>query len=294
MFKLNIFAIVLFLISSCTSVYNYQVFKTESPELNLKSNLLVYEDTNCTITYDLWSESGNPSFLFYNKTNQNILIDLSDCFFILNGISYDYYQNRSYSYSSSSTVSNSSGTSRTYTNSGSNSSGKTTIQPTYIGNSSINSNSNSSTHSYSTAITNGSTAANTKGYSISFEEQKIITIPSNSGKVISEFQIAPYRYRHCDLHKNPNNRNGIDSIGFSKENSPFVFSNNITYQIDTLSDSKRIIKNNFYVKSILNLKEENFYYTDYQTGCDGKKSMYQSTFFKYFSPGSFYISYPLD
>ena len=291
--KIALYTSFFLLLTSCTSVYNYQVYRTEGPNLNLNNNLLVFEDSVCSISYNLWSENGNPTFLFYNKTDQLISIDLTECFFVMNGISYDYFQNRTYTYSSETASSSSIGLSTTKSKSATNA----TILATSASSNSekivTNSNGNATTNSNSTSQLSGASTTNSRGYSVSYSEQNLIKIPSKTGKIISEFSIVSSRFKHCELQKNPKNNVQIDSLQFTLDNSPFVFSNNITYQIETLSNSKKTVQNSFYVSSILNMLEEQFYYMDYEYGCAGK-STFKSRFLKYNSPKNFYLTYPID
>ncbi len=293
MSKITVIFFLLIIVSSCAPpLYNYQLFVSESPDMVEKNNVLIFEDSNCTISYDLWSENGNPSFLFYNKTNQEISIDLSECFFIVNGISYDYFQNRTYSYSSSSTISNSNGYSNTSTNSGIKSTSSSTIRPEIYNYQKVNSNSTSFSQSNSVSRINTETTANSRGYTITYNEQKIINIPSNSGKVISEFNIVPKRYINCDLLRIPESKNGIDSLVFSKDNSPYAFRNSITYK--TENEEKITVVNNFFVNKIMNINNSKFFYYDYKIGCDGQKPLYKTKFVKYYSPKNFFIRYSID
>lgn len=89
-------AVFSLMLSSCTTTY-YQVYRTV-PSSNVKqdSNVLVYEDENCRISYDFWEQGGNAGFIFYNKTNENLYVNLGGTFFIRNGVAYDYYKNRVY------------------------------------------------------------------------------------------------------------------------------------------------------------------------------------------------------
>jgi hypothetical protein len=72
----------------------------------LKDNLLVYEDQNCRVSYNLWEEGGNIGFRFYNKTNENIYLNLEESFYVLNGMAYNYFKNRTYTNSTSSGAAN--------------------------------------------------------------------------------------------------------------------------------------------------------------------------------------------
>jgi hypothetical protein len=293
MTKLSLFACLLFLITSCTSIYNYQVYKTESSNLKLNKDLLVFEDSVCKVSYNLWSENGNATFLFYNKTDQIITIDLTECFFVMNGISYDYFQDRTYTYSAGSSNTLNSGIGSINSTEESTSAKSSITSPTFLGNISTTSKGKVSTHTYSTARLSGASTTNSRGYSISYSEQNTIKIPGKTSKIISEFSVVSSRFKHCDLLKNPSGKSKIDSLKFTSETSPFVFLNNISYHIDTITNSKKIVQNNFYVSTILNMGEDQFYYMDYEEGC-GRRASIKSQFFKYNSPRNFYLSYPIN
>ena len=86
--------IIVVLLSSCATTF-YQVYKTTATnKMANKDNQLVYEDENCKVSYNLWGEGGNIGFRFFNKTDKNISLNLEESFFILNGISYNYYRSR--------------------------------------------------------------------------------------------------------------------------------------------------------------------------------------------------------
>ena len=68
-----IIALISILFSSCTVKSYYQVYKaTPTNNLVTQDKLLVYEDENCKVSYDLWVDGGDIGFEFYNKTDQNI------------------------------------------------------------------------------------------------------------------------------------------------------------------------------------------------------------------------------
>lgn len=85
----------MFFMSSCSSTLFYQVYKTSSSlQVSEEEDNLYYEDENCIVSYNLWSEEGNAGFQFYNKTEETIYLNLAKSFFVLNGIAYDYFKNR--------------------------------------------------------------------------------------------------------------------------------------------------------------------------------------------------------
>ena len=70
---------------------------------------MAYDDENCSIVYNMWGYHGDAGFIIKNKTKQMMFVDLSKCFMVNNGLTYDYFQNRASSSSSSSTKSTSTG-----------------------------------------------------------------------------------------------------------------------------------------------------------------------------------------
>ena len=61
--KILLIALILVLFTSCMKSSYFQVYKTAtSDKLVLKENLLVYEDENCKVSYNLWNEGGNIGF----------------------------------------------------------------------------------------------------------------------------------------------------------------------------------------------------------------------------------------
>ena len=95
---ISVSTILLFLLASCTPQYYYQVYEVKSEDVIQDGNVLFYENSDCRITYNLWSEGGNLNFLIYNKTNDNLFVIMPQSFFILNGVANDYYSESSYSY----------------------------------------------------------------------------------------------------------------------------------------------------------------------------------------------------
>jgi hypothetical protein len=287
------FLSISFALTSCVQLYNYQVYKTESSDvkLNKEKDLMVYEDSNCTITYNLWSENGNPSFLFHNKTNQGITVDKGASFFIMNGIAYDYFKNRVYTYSSTSANSLTVGSATSSGSANSTSNGLSNTNSVASGDLRSKAVVSTTGTSQSTMRINNSTTSNSKGYAVTYNEQQYIHIPAQSGKMISEYNISPVRFKHCDLQKNPADKSGLDSVVFTLENSPFVFSNIISYSLDSDTINVQKVVNKFFVQTILNMKENVFYYEDYEIGCEGKKSFNKVKFYKYLSPFNFYIRY---
>lgn len=182
---------VLLLLTSCAAPNYYQVYKSTAEEGILSKDYISFEDKNCIIHYNLWEEGGNPGFYIYNKTETDIILDLTKSFFVLNNVSHEYFQNRTFSQS------NSSGTSY-----------------------------NGRAYFYSSPLN----TTNTIGRSTSYAEKPAITIPSKTMTSISEFQISDSRYINCELPRFPS-RKTIKTVTFDRMTSPFIFRNLVTYII---------------------------------------------------------------
>lgn len=248
------FSLVLVVIlTSCAVPNYYQLYKTNFEGGKIDNNKIVFEDNNCRISYNFWNSGGDVGFSIYNKTDTDITINLTKTFFVLNGVAYEYFQNRVYSNSSSIATSLSS----------------------Y----------RFSNYRYSNQ-TSSSSAALSSSYGTAFNEKPELTIPPKTLISISEFTVVESRYVNCGLTKFPTRRD-IKTISFDKKNSPFVFYNLITYS--SKSDTIRL-ENNFYVSEITNLPESEVF-TDVDTSICGRKIFPPTKAFKNETADRFYIKY---
>jgi hypothetical protein len=279
--KLSFLLSIVFILTSCSSMIYYQVYKTDSSDVKKTKNNLYFEDENCKITYNIWEENGNIGFIFTNKTESDIYLNIEDCYFILNGLSFNYFQNRVFTNSSSTASSSTYGlwTNKTVT------SGKSLTGLNLFNLLQTNSTSNS----ISQTAQIGTVTSLSKGYSTSYQEQKTICIPFKSSKIIQEFNINDTRYGSCDLIIFPEKKD-IKTISFNHDNSPFIFSNRISYYIRNDNKTTKNIINEFWVTEITNLPYKEMIYKDHETIC-GKKSQTLVDFFRDPSPDKFYIKY---
>lgn len=271
--KLYYMLIVLgiYLLESCSSTYHFvQVFKVDAIDkdapISEYNGGLLYEDDNCGIYYSFWSEGGDASFEFHNKTNKIIYIDLRKTFFIRNGLAKDYYKERAWTNTKSELLS--SQTTETKAVSSSVSNGYLAgISASYIGNfgvkpiTSYDPISSSVTVSANKQISYGAlySTAHTSSYglgnsrSLSINEQPIIAIPPQSSKIIAEYSINENLFVDCDLDRFPSDKT---SMNFSVETSPLLFENYITYNFGDNTDDI-VVRNEFYVSSVTNYTEPN-------------------------------------
>ncbi len=261
------------LAASCSSSY-YQICKTQSDNVTLKEEGMVYEDSNCKITYNLWCEGGNAGFMLQNKTDQALYLDLAESFYVKNGIAYDYFLNREFSHSAT----NATSVSNSATIQGGIQNGRNAqIYTTSFGN--------------IFAKTIGLTASNKKSASlsnsISYREKAIIVIPSGTSKYVTEYAINKEIYRDCDYLLFPNKKQ-TRSMTFNQSNSPVRFSNTVAYRIGEKGSVQRI-NNNFYVDAIENISGKLELKKNKGKDCNGKKI--KGSYMKDCSTNSFYIGY---
>lgn len=262
-------AMIAVLLTSCVTTSFYQVYTTvPSDKSIIKDNYLVYEDENCKVSYNFWSEGGNIGFHFYNKTDNDIYLNLNKCYFVLNGVAYDYFKNRVYTHSTSSGAT----TSRSATTS------KSVTGINYLDLLQTN-------RIQATSIAGLVTSSE---YSISYNEEKVVCIPSKTSKIITEYSINDNLYRDCDLFKYPTKKQ-VKSKSFSKSDSPIVFSNIITYTVEQ-SEKQVRFENEFYVSEISNYPESEMFNSKYDEFC-GQISATMTRYYKNVSPDKFYIKY---
>jgi hypothetical protein len=254
---LTIFTISLsvLLLASCTvsTNYYYQLYDIDTDQECVRdSTKLIFEDDNCKIIYNFWSQGGNPGFLFFNKTNTPIYLNKEETFFIFNDIANDYYQNRIYTSSTSTITSSSLVTGSTKYVSGLNNLG---LKQTNSGSSS-----------------NSLGLSSNTGYSVSFQEPKTICIPPLSAKVFEEYSILKTPHRDCELFRFPE-ENELSSKEYTAQTSPIRFSNVITYKLG--KDGQVInLNNNFYISRIENIPEKGMMKFTHPSHCDEKRTSY--------------------
>lgn len=255
------------LLSSCATTTFYQVYDVKPTDKSInKSDKLFFEDENCKITYNLWSNGGNIGFNFNNKTDQKIYVNLNESNFILNGFAYDYYKNRTF------TTSESKSASASKTSTGS------------VAVTGINVYNNIQTNKVKSS--SSANISSSVGYAVTIKEDSIICVPAKTTKRISEYSINNTLIRNCDLYRYPKRKN-IKTKSYSIEESPIVFSNLITYEIKR---KKVTVENEFYVSEITNYPYKEFFEYKYEKYC-GEKSMSKTKYYKFYDTDKFYIKY---
>lgn len=225
--------------SRCTVTNYYQLF-TAQPENGVKNTANIsFEDDNLLISYNLWGIGGDFSFSVYNKSQEDVVVQMDKSFFVLNGYAYDYFKNRVYTQKTNSVPLNPANISITFSD-----------------------------------------------YSISYSERPDVVIPPLTKKYFSEYTINNNYYENCDLPKFPRAKKN-KSISFTKDNSPFVFYNLITYVHNGIS--KRF-ENHFFVSEIINLPQNAMIKLEEVRYCNKKTGQVKQVFI-HASPDKFFVPY---
>jgi len=198
------------LLSSCATNEFYQIYKTKPVSSASQGNM--YENAECRISYDFWGKGGDAGFTIYNKTSEPLTVNMDKSFYIVNGNAYDYYQARTFTNATSET--------------------KAAYASTYL-----------------YKLNMASSSAVSSGHSTAYVERPEVTIPAKSSKSFREYKINLLYFAHCDLAKFPKKRQ-IKSVHFASSDSPFTFSNSITYQVN---GKMMTTVHDFYVHEITNL-----------------------------------------
>ncbi len=246
--KLLLLSCIIVAFTSCSSSY-YQIYNTQSSNVNLINDELCYEDANCKISYNFWTEGGSAGFMIENKTAETLYVDLNECYFIKNGMAYDYFLNRTFTQGSSKSASVSNMVSL---------SGNANLSSPFNPTQSVITSAGSFLLN-SLGVAKSSKNSVSSSQSVSIEEKEIISIPANSSKIITEYSINYNLYRSCDQKLFPSKKQ-VKALSFTPNNSPLTFSNIITYKVGE-NGNYESVENGFYVSDITNISSKNELWT---------------------------------
>lgn len=254
-----------FLTSCSEQIYKfvqvYEVSPVKESTVSVTDGGLIFENSDCALFYKFWSNGGNAGFEFYNKTDQLLYVDLAKSFFIENGIAYNYFLNREWEIGKTSSVqvgqNNTIGFSSSQTRTSAAQKyylGDMGVAPTTLSNPMASSMSNSISASSSYFFGNQQSVAynSSTTNTVSYKEEKILTIPPHSSKIISEYNITDRVFRSCDIESYPSTS---ATISYSEQSTPLTFSNIITYNKGEGTNDV-VIENGFYISSITNFAEQ--------------------------------------
>lgn len=271
--KVALFAAIALSVSSCKSYY-YQVYDVSSNNLKLQENSLVYENEDCKVLYNLWSNNGKLKFAIINKTDKDIFVNMGQSFYVVNGQAVDYYQGRTYttqSFNESTYVST--------TASGSGSADGFWGKDVYFEDAQAFA--KAKTFKFVKAVAN----------SVTTKEKEIVCIPAKCYKIFNYYSVNPDRVITCERSKDyPSGNYPVGS--YTQANTPMSFKNRIAYGFTKNDVADKHIDNDFWISGITNYSQdaatEN--YKD-KKECYGIKSSEKGKRFKIGTPSKFYKLY---
>ncbi len=257
------------LLQGCSSYYYCQLYEVDT-DVEKKENALVYSDENCDIIYNLWANSGSMDFIFTNKTDKDILIDLTRSFFIQNGIAYDYYSDKEYTSTAIIGDASTSELMASYTKYG------YTHTP-YLWT--------------PTSLSRGAKVSSTftSGYSTSVttKTEKHIYVPAKTSKIVRSFSISNHIYLICGNYELNAPKTESEKITYTKDKSPLNFHNRITY---ILNDNVHNVDNEFWITSVRNYNASYLKKSRNTVDCVTKKREIKE-YFKISGANMFYNNY---
>ena len=208
---------------SCKSTF-YQVYDVDyDSNMKMQDNSLVYENEDCKVLYNLWSEGGFVKFAIINKTDKDIFVNLTQTFFTLNGLANEYYQGRTYSTATYNQVTTTSASVNSIAKGVGYGSANAYLSGSgFWGNDTYSWNGNAKSTSSLTKFIKSTTQ------SVTVKEKEIECIPAKSFKVFGTYSVSPSWQRTCDKEKDfPSKTYLLGS--YSKDNTPYTFNNRIAY-----------------------------------------------------------------
>ena len=240
------------------------MYEVKSPNLTNKDNSMIFENEDCKVLYNLWSEDGSMAFIFENKTDKDLFVDMTQTFFIKNGAAYDYFNNRTFETRTFSTLNYGYSTSATYFD-------KSGYWPKQYA-------------LYKKVVVGGALSTG-----IQTKESEYICIPANSFKVFSYYKVNPDFFSSCDKKiNNPKTKVTLES--YNENNSPLKFKNRIAYSFEKSGESLKHIENSFWLSEVRNYSyKEAIEKRKEKAECSGLVSTVN--YFKIGGPNQFYKTY---
>lgn len=220
-------------LSSCKTPY-FQVYTVSTDGAKQQDNSLVFENEDCQVFYNLWSENGEVKFALANKTDRDIFVNMGQTFFIDNDMATDYYQSRSWTEGSTSI----------YNTSAVHVTGRLSSDA-FWGNTAFYQ------QGKANAFVNGIDKTKISTRTTTVNEQEIVCIPAHCYKVFNYYEVNPLWYKSCKKNIDfPSKTAKFES--YTKETTPEYFTNRIAYGFDKDVVAPKHIDNNFWISDITN------------------------------------------
>ena len=209
-----------------------QVFETNGTNLETENEFYVFENDSLKITYGFWTQKGLMTFVIFNKLDKPLYIDWKKSSYIDNSVKLNYWID-----------------------------GEKTKSLEYYG----------SYYYGGPLLKTGYAVSSTKGVSVSttVKNERITFIPPNSNYYRSKFYIFPINffeldtktpYKEVPRKDKPKKKTKIYEKSFSKENSPLIFRNFLTFSFSEYFEDEFYVDNEFYISDIKEMDRRHFEY----------------------------------
>lgn len=257
------------LFAACSPIY-YQIYQTKpiTEGAAIDKEAIVFANKDCRVTYNFYSNGGDAGFLLTNLTDSIMYVHMDESFFVLNGVTNDYYR-QSFDIQ---------GQSRT------------------IG-SSLNISLNNGVESKkkknreAKVSSESATTSSHAHYSGTFE-RAVLTIPPHASRQLGNYNINAYVLELCGAKSNPKGRKNSGRT-YTENDTPLTFSNTISYNIGT-KGNRTLINTQFYVSEILNMTRKAMMTETRLTDPCGKVKKGKVETMSMDSPDRFYLLYRYD
>ena len=276
----------IFALASCSTAYQ-QIAYISSPQMKMQDDgKFRYNEEDIVVDYNFWAQNGQVSFVITNNSDTDVYVDLTRSFLVVNGMTFDYYNNRTYSTNASSTVINSSayGVSNTFAVANGIAGA---LSSYYSGSASSTALSTASGSSRTNTYSLRSTSSSTINRGVEYAEKEGVWVPAHSARRICEFSLLEVPYRQCGLPRNPSKREDA-TISFTAKNTPFAFDNMLMLVVN---GAERRLVNSFFIERITNILEVETYNEESDVDCNGRSTNGRVRIYKYGAANRFYVKY---
>ncbi|NOX47779.1 MAG: hypothetical protein GXO89_12460 [Chlorobi bacterium] len=220
-----------------------QIFETGSINTKVENEFYIFENDSLKIIYSFWKQKGLMSFAIFNKLEKPLYIDWKKSSYIDNSVKLNYW---------------------------------------------VNEEKKNSFESYGSyyydgpLLIPGYASSNTGGVSVSttIKVERITFIPPKSNYYRSQFYILAINYFKLDVKTNynevkrndkPKKKTKVYEKSFSKENSPILFRNFLTFSLFEDFNTEFYVDNEFYISAIKEMDRKHFEYYKQDESIKGGK-----------------------
>jgi hypothetical protein len=209
-----------------------QVFETNTTNIKIKDEFYVFENDSLKITYSFWKQKGLMTFAIYNKLDKPLYVDWKKSSYIDNSVKLNYWVDEEKSKSLE-------------------------VYGSYYYDGPL--------------LKPGYAISKTGGASISstIKVERITFIPPASNYYRSQFYILPisfYKldtrtdYKEVPRNDKPEKKTKVYEKSYTKESSPLVFRNFLTFSFSEDFKTEFYVDNEFYISEIKEMDIRHFEY----------------------------------